>query len=110
MIFLLLLVLNVFLLVIQAKAIRISEQSSNKAMLRITEIVLGAHLLICAGSLLLKITYHHSIAMMVAALPVALGGIFSVILPLLPQSIRFRYPRISFRMQGRRYRMQDAQV
>jgi hypothetical protein len=95
MIFLLLLVLNVFLVMIQAKAINLSEQSPNRAMLRFTEVLLGLHLFICAGSLLLKITYNHSLAMMAAALPVAIGGILSVVMTVLPKTIKFRYPRIS---------------
>jgi len=96
MIFFILLVLNAFLVIIQAKAIKLSEQSTNKAMLRFTEVILGVHLFICAGSLLLKITYHHTYAMMAAALPVALGGILSVIMTLLPKTKKIRYPRISF--------------
>lgn len=101
MIFLLLLVLNVFLLFVQAKAIRLSEQSQNYRSLRLAEVMLGVHLLICAGALLLKITYHHNTAMIVAVLPVALGGALSVLMPLLPR-LKFRYPRISFSNNNRK--------
>jgi hypothetical protein len=102
MILLLLLALNAFLLIVESKAISASEASSNRTVLRLTELMLGAHLFICAGSLLLKITYHHSMAIMVAALPVAIGGILSVIMPLLPKTIKWRYPRISFSNSNRK--------
>lgn len=101
MIFLLLLVLNVFLLFVQAKAISLSEKSQDHGTLRVTEIILGIHLLICAGALLLKITYHHNTAVIVAVLPVALGGVLSVLAPLLPR-LKFRYPRISFSNNNRK--------
>lgn len=101
MIFLLLLVLNVFLLFVQAKSIRLSEQSQNHRSLRLAEMMLGLHLLICAGALLLKITYHHNTAMIAAVLPVALGGVLSVLMPLLP-GLKFRYLLISFSNNNRK--------